>query len=193
LSLESRAGCTFASSAEVGIGCRGGGCTHVVSSIGFVLSVQEEAVMTFSKLIACASIVWLAVGCGGDGAEGDVECSGSSCVCPSTGDCLVDCTGDCDLQCAGSGACDFICGADCIVDCTGSGPCVVDVGDNSTVDCTGSGGCDVICFGDCSVSCPGSGTCVVECDAADAECLLEGCEEVVSCPDGTAVCNGSCA
>lgn len=37
------------------------------------------------------------VGCGGGGAEGDVECSGAACVCPGSGDCIVDCIADCDL------------------------------------------------------------------------------------------------
>ena len=129
--------------------------------------------------------------CGGDdSAEGDVECSGASCVCPASGDCRVECTADCDLQCAGSGDCDFTCGADCAAACTGSGACMVTVGTASTVACTGSGVCDVLCLGDCEVTCPGSSTCIVEC-ADGVSCGLSGCAPT-SCPGGIAVCNGAC-
>lgn len=136
------------------------------------------------------SITLVLAACGGDGAEGDVECSGAECVCPGTGDCLVDCTADCDLQCAGSGSCDFLCGADCDVACTGSGACVVTVGDGGFVACPGSGGCDVVCDGDCDVECPGSGECLVQC-APGAICSLSRCSPV-SCPNDIDVCNGPC-
>jgi hypothetical protein len=142
-----------------------------------------------STLIICALFF---AACGGDTAEGHVECSGASCVCPSSGDCLVDCSGSCDLQCAGSGRCDFICGPDCLVACTGSGPCIVDVGQASTVSCPGSGGCDVVCHGDCNVACPGSGECIVECEPG-FECSISQCSgSTVSCPNGIEVCGGAC-
>jgi hypothetical protein len=122
-------------------------------------------------LIACVLAV---AGCGGENIQGHVECTGASCVCPSSGDCLVDCEGTCDLQCAGSGNCDFICDADCIVACTGSGVCVVDVGDES------------------DVSCSGSGACIVRCDPGFV-CNISSCSgSTTSCPNGVSVCGGPC-
>ena len=141
--------------------------------------------------LICALFVILAA-CGGDSPEGYVDCSGSSCVCPSSGDCAVDCSSACDLQCAGSGFCDFICGDDCLVACTGSGACLVDVGDDSSVACPGSGGCDVACHGDCTVACPGSGECIVRCDVG-AICNLTSCSgSTNTCPNGVTVCGGPC-
>jgi hypothetical protein len=132
--------------------------------------------------------------CGGDECEGDCTCEGGACVCPSTGVCLVDCTADCDLQCAGSGDCDFLCGDGCLAACTGSGFCVVDVGADSQVDCPGQGGCEVICHGDCNVDCRGSGECVVHCDPeVDAACDFDSCSgAVVECEEDVMVCNGEC-
>jgi hypothetical protein len=130
----------------------------------------------------------------GDPLEGPTcECSGTSCVCPSSGDCGIHCITDCDLQCAGSGSCDFDCTTGCDVACTGSGNCDVEVGGDSNVECTGSGDCDVTCTGDCTVKCPGSATCTVRC-ADDAACNVESCSgEVTSCPENVQVCNGGCS
>jgi hypothetical protein len=131
-------------------------------------------------------------GCHGSECEGDCECRGTECQCPSSGDCLVDCAADCDLACTGSGDCDFVCGPDCAASCPGSGMCLLDVGAASSVSCTGSGGCDVACHGDCTVDCPGSGVCVARC-AEGAVCTFDRCSgEVVECPGRVQVCNGSC-
>lgn len=95
--------------------------------------------------------------------DGECECAGNDCVCPSSGDCGILCTAECDLQCAGSGNCDFECGSDCVSECTGSGNCAVLMGPGSLGRCTGSGDCDFACTGPCAVECPGSGTCSLAC------------------------------
>jgi hypothetical protein len=145
-----------------------------------------------SMVSVCMVALALVAGCGGDECEGACECTGSSCACPDSGDCLVDCVGDCDLQCSGSGNCDFACGAGCVASCTGSGDCLVAVGDDSSVSCPGQGGCDVRCAGDCSVSCPGSGVCTVDCEPGSV-CEISGCNSApASCPDDIQVCGGPC-
>ena len=140
------------------------------------------------------------VGCGGDDppppydnyASGDVECRGTDCVCPSTGNCQLQCVGACNLQCAGSGDCDFSCDTGCQTACTGSGDCTVRVGDGGVVQCTGSGDCEVFCDGDCTVECPGSGRCIQHC-APGARCDMTRCgSSVDACPSDTQVCDGAC-
>jgi hypothetical protein len=129
----------------------------------------------------------------GDPVEGlTCDCSGTECVCPSSGDCAISCVSECVLQCAGSGNCTFHCAADCQASCTGSGNCTMVVGNGSTVSCTGSGDCDITCEADCTVSCPGQGTCTVYCQPG-ASCGIADCPNAPeSCPDDVLVCNGTC-
>jgi hypothetical protein len=154
---------------------------------------MEAGGRDMTNLWRVMTLAVLLVACGDDNeSSGEFECSGTECVCPGSGDCDIHCLGECDLQCAGSGDCFFECPDGCLAACTGSGACLVSVGDQSAVACPGSGGCDVDCLGSCSVACPGSGVCTVLC-LGDASCTLEQCSgEVISCPDGLAVCNGEC-
>lgn len=127
--------------------------------------------------------------------NGVCECQGSSCVCPSSGDCLLNCAAGCNLQCAGSGDCRFSCGSTCSTSCTGSGHCNLDVGPSATVSCTGSGGCDVVCHGNCTVRCPGSGKCSAVCAPETPGCVIDmtQCSGTVNrCSSGVFLCHANC-
>lgn len=148
--------------------------------------------------VAIASVVWglLAIACtydwtvgkgtpdGGEGGTtssgGPGRCNGTTCDCPTGGDCSLECPNT-----AASG-CDTTCGtgSKCTLSClTGNCKTTCDTGATCSVSCTG-GSCTTTCNtgATCTVECP-SGKCTIACD--------HGTCSFGFCPSNDCTCNGT--